>query len=86
MEMRLTILSDKKEIIPAYLGPAFYVEGVERARHFLLGDPVTVTGSRVTRGGEAFLIAATVTRGKDVLRLRGKDGYPEWIGWKTPSE
>jgi hypothetical protein len=24
-----------------------------------------------------------VTRGKDVLRLRDKEGNPEWIGWKT---
>jgi hypothetical protein len=86
MEMRLTVLSDKKEILPVYLGPAFYVGGVERARHFLLGDPVTVTGSQVTVSGEPFLIATTVTRGKDVLRLRDKDGNPEWNGWKQPSE
>jgi hypothetical protein len=42
-----------------------------------------VTGSQVTDRGEPFLIATTVTRGKDVLRLRDKDGNPEWIGWKT---
>ena len=86
MEMRLTVLIDKKEILPVYLGPAFYVRGVERARHFLLGDPVTVTGSQVTDRGEPFLIATTVTRDKDVLRLRDKDGNPEWIGWKTTRE
>jgi hypothetical protein len=45
-----------------------------------------VTGSQVTDRGEPFLIATTVTRGKDVLRLRDKDGNPEWNGWKQPSE
>ena len=69
-----------------YLGPTFYVGGVERARHFLAGDPVTVTGSQVTDRGEAVLIAMTVTRGKDVLRLRDKDGTPDWVGWKTTSK
>ena len=27
MEMRLTVFIDKKEILPVYLGPAFYIEG-----------------------------------------------------------
>ena len=86
MEMRLTILSDKKEILPVYLGPTFYVGGVERSRHFLLGDTVTVTGSQVTDSGEPVLIATTVTRRNEVLRLRDKDGNPAWVGWKTTSE
>ena len=86
MEMRLTVLIDKKEILPVYLGPAFYVGGSGRAKRFILGDTVTVTGSQVTDRGEPFLIATTVTRDKDVLRLRDKDGNPEWIGWKTTRE
>ena len=86
MEMRLTVLIDKKEILPVYLGPAFYVGGSGRAKHFILGDTVTVTGSQVTDRGEPFLIAMTVTRGKEVLRLRDKDGIPAWVGWKQPSE
>ena len=86
MEMRLTVLMDKKEVLPVYLGPPAYIEVPGSSTHLLLGDTVTVSGSRVTRGGEAFLIATTVTRGKDVLRLRDKDGNPEWIGWKTSSK
>jgi sporulation protein YlmC with PRC-barrel domain len=83
MIMRLTVLIDKKEVLPVYLGPAFYIGGAEQAHHFLLGDQVTATGSQVTVRGEPVLIATTVTRGKDVLRLRDKEGNPEWIGWKT---
>ena len=86
MEMRLTVLIDKKEVLPVYLGPTGYIELPGQPTHLLLGDTVTVSGSRVTRGGEAFLIATTVTHGTDVLRLRDKDGNPEWIGWKTPSK
>lgn len=82
MEMRLTIFIDKKEVLPVYLGPAFYIVGPGQAKHFKLGDKVTVSGSQVTLRGEPFMIATTVKRGNEVLRLRDKDGNPEWIGWK----
>ena len=80
--MRLTVFIDKKEVLPVYLGPAFYIEGAEQEKHFKIGDEVTVTGSQVTRGDESFMLATTVKRGNEVLRLRDKDGNPEWIGWK----
>ena len=83
MQMRLTVFIDKKEILPVYLGPAFYIVGPWQAKHFKLGDKVTVSGSQVTVSGEPFMIATTVKRGNEVLRLRDKDGIPGWIGWKT---
>jgi hypothetical protein len=69
-------------VLPVYLGPAFHIVGSEQAKHFKIGDQVTVSGSPGTRGGEAFMIAMTVKRGNEALRLRDKDGNPEWIGWK----
>jgi sporulation protein YlmC with PRC-barrel domain len=86
MEMRLTVFTDKKEVLPVYLGPAFYIVGPEQANHFKIGDQVTVTGSQATRGGEPFMIAMTVERGNEVLRLRDKEGNPEWIGWKKTND
>jgi sporulation protein YlmC with PRC-barrel domain len=86
MEMRLTVFIDKKEVLPVYLGPAFYIVGPEQANHFKIGDQVTVTGSQATRGGEPFMIAMTVERGNEVLRLRDKEGNPEWIGWKKTND
>jgi hypothetical protein len=86
LEMRLTVFIDEKEILPVYLGPAFYIVGTEQANNFKLGDKVTVTGSQVTIRGESFMIATTVKRGNDVLRLRDKDGNPEWIGWKKTND
>jgi sporulation protein YlmC with PRC-barrel domain len=82
MEIRLTVYSDKKEILPVYIGPAFYIMGSELAKNFKIGDQVIVIGSRATRDGEPFMIAMNVKRGNEVLRLRDKDGNPEWIGWK----
>jgi sporulation protein YlmC with PRC-barrel domain len=86
MEIRLTVFVDKKEVLPVYLGPAFYIVGPGQAKHFKLGDKVTVSGSQVTLRGEPFMIATTVKRGNEVLRLRDKDGNPEWIGWKKTSD
>jgi hypothetical protein len=86
LQMRVTVLTDTKEFLLVYLGPAFYVEGPWQAKHLKLGDQVTVSGSQVTVSGEPFLIAMTVKQGNEVLRLRDKDGIPGWIGWKPTSE
>jgi len=85
-QMRLTVYIDKKNILPVYLGPAFYLVAPWQAKHFKLGDEVTVSGSQVTVSGEPFMIATTVKRGNEVLRVRDKDGIPEWIGWKKTSD
>jgi len=93
LQMRLTVFIDKKEILPVLLGPAFYIAGPWQAQHFKLGDTVTVSGSQVTVSGsqvtvsgEPFMIATTVKRGNEVLRLRDKDGIPGWIGWKKTND
>jgi sporulation protein YlmC with PRC-barrel domain len=86
MQMRLTVFIDKKEILPVYLGPAYYLVGPWQAKHLKLGDKIIVTGSQVTFSGELLMIATTVKQGDEVLRLRDKDGIPEWIGWKKTSD
>ena len=58
-------------------------EGVSK---FKVGDEVSVTGSRVVSDGEQEMIAMTVTRGNEVLRLRDKDGNAQWVGWKKASD
>ena len=86
LQMRLTVLIDKKDMLPVYLGPAFYILGPRQAKHLKLGDTVTVSGSRVTVKGEPLMIAMTVKRGNEVLRLRDQEGLPAWIGWKKTGD
>ena len=86
MQMGLTVFVEAKEIMPVYLGPVFYIEGPEQPKAFKAGDKVTVSGSQVTVRGEPFMIAVTVKRGNEVLRLRDKDGTPEWVGWKKTND
>jgi sporulation protein YlmC with PRC-barrel domain len=86
MQMGLTLFIGAKEIMPVYLGPVFYIEGPEQPKAFKAGDKVIVIGSQVTVRGGPFMIAMTVKRGNEVLRLRDKDGTPEWVGWKKTSD
>ena len=86
LQMRLTVFVDIKEILPVYLGPVHYLIGPWQAKHFKLGDKITVSGSQVTVKGEPLMIALTVKRGDEVLRLRDQDGFPAWIGWKKTSD
>ena len=86
LQMRLTVFVDKKDIVPVYLGPVFYLIGPWQAKHFKLGDKVTVSGSQVTVKGEPLMIAMTVKLGNEVLRLRDQEGIPAWIGWKKTSD
>jgi sporulation protein YlmC with PRC-barrel domain len=78
--LKLIVYVNKKEILPVYLGPFWYVEA--QGRSFKSGDKVSVTGSVVSPRGEPFMIAMTVGRGNEELRLREKDGTPAWIAWK----
>ncbi len=83
LQMRLTVFIDKKEILPVYLGPAYYIVGPWQAKQFKSGDKVTVSGSQVTLSGEPLMIATTVKLDNEVLQLRDKNGIPGWIGWKN---
>jgi len=86
LQMQLTVFINKNEILPVYLGPAFYLTGPWQAKHIKLGDKVTVNGSQVTVKGVPLMIATTVQSGKEVLRLRDQEGIPAWIGWKKTSD
>lgn len=62
------------------LGPSWFLDNQD----VLIpeGAEVTVTGSRVDLGGTPALIAAEVTYGEQVLRLRDEAGFPVWSGWR----
>jgi sporulation protein YlmC with PRC-barrel domain len=82
MEIELIVYVGRKEPVPVYLGPIWYIDGSNRRSRFKSGDEVTVMGSWITTEGQSFMIASSVTKGNKTLQLRDKEGTPVWIGWK----
>ncbi len=82
MQIELIIYVGRKETVPVYLGPEWYIASPNRRNPFKSGDEVTVTGSWITSQGLPFLIASSVTKGNETLQLRDKEGTPTWKGWK----
>jgi len=59
------------------LGPSSYVDA--QLVKIAAGDAVAVTGSKITRGDRPVIIAAEVTKGGEVLKLRdATTGVPLW--------
>ena len=82
MQIELIVYTDRKEAVPVYLGPEWYIGGPNRRSAFKSGDEVTVTGSWITSEGLPFLIASSVIKSNETLLLRDKEGTPLWKGWK----
>jgi hypothetical protein len=74
------LLKTDKETLSVHLGPAWYIDNQEL--QVAPKDRVEVRGSRVTVDGKPALIAAELTRGDEVLRLRDDNGVPVWSGWR----
>ncbi len=66
--------------ISVHLGPAWLIENQDIK--IMPGDLVEVTGSRIMLKGEPAIIAAAIKRGAETLKLRDKNGFPVWSGWR----
>jgi hypothetical protein len=77
--VHLTVKTDK-ETIAVHLGPAWYIENQDVK--ILPKDKIEVQGSRITYEGKPTIIAATVTKGDEVMALRDASGFPAWSGWR----
>jgi hypothetical protein len=64
--------------IVVHLGPQWYLD--KQSVKLAAGDTVVVKGSRISLQGENVFIAAEVTKGSEVLKLRDASGAPEWAG------
>jgi sporulation protein YlmC with PRC-barrel domain len=82
MQAELIVFADRKEAIPVYLGPMWYVIGPDKRIPFKSGDRVTATGSWITSKTEPFLIATAVSKGDQTLKLRRENGSPLWNAWE----
>jgi len=74
------LVKTDKESISVHLGPTWFIDSqdvkIERQ------DRVEVKGSRITFDGKPVIIAAEVTKGDQVLKLRDENGVPVWSGWR----
>ncbi len=60
------------------LGPSQFI--ASKGFAFAKGDEVEITGSKVTMGGNDYLVAREVIKDGKTLTLRDKNGKPEWSG------
>src|SRR5947207_8408311 len=62
------MLQTGNETIPVQLGPAWYID--KQTPRIEANDTITVTGSRLTLDGRSAIIAADITKGNELLKLR----------------
>jgi hypothetical protein len=74
------MLKTEDETISVHLGPGWYIENQDVK--IQPKDKLEVKGSRVTFEGKPVIIAAEVKKGDEVLKLRDKNGFPLWSGWR----
>jgi len=70
------LLQTGKGTIAAQLGPDWYVD--KQRPRIQPNDIIKVTGSRVMMDGRSMIVAADVTKGNELLRLREANGIPMW--------
>jgi hypothetical protein len=58
------------------LGPAWYID--KHTPRIEANDMITVIGSRVTMDGRPVIVAADITRGNELVKLRDNNGTPVW--------
>ncbi len=79
MGVHMMVATDA-DTMSVHLGPVWFME--QQEEKIEKGDQVAITGSRITYDGSPALIAAEVKREQMTLRLRDRDGYPVWRGWR----
>ena len=69
-------LQTGNETITVQLGPAWFID--KQMPRIEADDMITVTGSRVTMNGRSAIVAADITKGNGLLKLRDGNGIPVW--------
>jgi len=70
------MLQTGNETIPVQLGPAWFID--KQTPRIAANDMITVTGSRLTLDGRSAIVAADITKGNELLKLRDASGIPVW--------
>lgn len=77
--LRLILITDK-ETLSVHLGPEWFFE--KQNIKVKQKDKIEVRGSRVTFSGKPVIIASEIKKGGSVLKLRDRNGIPQWSGWR----
>jgi len=70
------MLQTENGTIAVQLGPAWYIDN--QTPRIEANNTMTVTGSRVTMDGRPAIVAADITKGNELLKLRDNNGIPVW--------
>jgi hypothetical protein len=73
----LTLKTGATNIV-VHLGPQWFLD--KQSVKLSAGDAVVVKGSKISLQGEDVFVAAEVTKGSEVLKLRDASGAPAWAG------
>ncbi|MEZ4699075.1 MAG: hypothetical protein R2834_01995 [Rhodothermales bacterium] len=68
------------ERLAVHLGPSWFIDNQDQT--FAVGDDIVIVGARIVKDGMPAVIAATVKRGDQELKLRDDAGFPVWRGWR----
>jgi hypothetical protein len=74
------VLKTDQGPLSVHVGPVWFIENQEVRLE--PGDRVEVRGSRVAFQGKPAVIAVTIAKGPDTLRLRDEAGFPLWNAWR----
>ncbi len=72
------IVKTEEETLSVRLGPEWYMK--DQGITVIQGDKVEIKGHRISDRGEPAIIAAEVTKGDEILKLRDESGLPFWRG------
>ncbi|MHC4307599.1 MAG: hypothetical protein ACYSR7_03125 [Planctomycetota bacterium] len=75
--VHLTVKTEK-ETLSVRLGPEWFMEN--QGIMIMPDDKVEIKGHRISDRGGTAIIAAEVTKGDEILRLRDESGLPFWRG------
>lgn len=72
------IVKTEEETLSVRLGPEWFMEN--QGITIMPGDKVEIKGHRISDRGKTAIIAAEVTKGDEILKLRDESGLPFWRG------
>jgi hypothetical protein len=74
------MLKTEAGILEVQVAPVSFLKAMEIT--FAKGDELKIVGSKVTKDGNALVLARDITRGSNELVMRDKQGDPVWTWMK----